>query len=454
MLFQEIIAIKRDGRTLSDEAIEEMVAGIANGKATEGQVAAFAMAVFLNGMEPSENVALTRAMTHSGLVIDWSDKNLNGPVVDKHSTGGIGDKVSLMLAPMVAACGAHVPMISGRGLGHTGGTLDKLEAIPGYTVGQSMDRFKEIVADVGCAIVGQTGDLAPADKRLYSVRDVTATVESIPLITSSILCKKLASGLQGLVMDVKTGSGAFMQRMEDSQTLAQSIVDVANGAGLKTTAFVTEMGQPLGSTAGNAVEMGEVVQFLTGGKRDARLQEVVLTLGSEMLVLGNMYDNRNDARAALLEKLESGHAAERFSRMVEALGGPADFIEKSEPYLPQAKVTLEVMPDHAGPVKAVDTRGVGMAIVRMKGGRAAPTDSLDYSVGFTQLAGVGDEVGPDQPLAVVHAADEAMAERAATELRTAYQLAEAGTQVSRPVIVHECLSAQDATIELPRAASA
>lgn len=440
MLFQEIIARKRDGGVLSDDAIETMVGGIAKGTASEGQVAAFAMAVCLNGMEPQESVALTRAMTHSGIVLDWSQAGLRGPVVDKHSTGGIGDKVSLMLAPMVAACGAYVPMISGRGLGHTGGTLDKLEAIPGYTVGQELERFKQVVAEVGCAIVGQTGDLAPADKRLYAVRDVTATVESVPLITASILCKKLASGLQALVMDVKTGSGAFMQRMDDAETLAQSVVDVANGAGLRTTAFVTEMGQPLGTTAGNAVEIAETVRFLTTNERDARLLEVVLTLGAEMLVLGGLFPDANAARVKLLEALDSGKAAEVFARMVSALGGKADFIEKYDGYLPQPKVSLEVRPAENGAVSAIDTREIGMAVLRMGGGRGVPTDRIDHSVGLTQLAGVGEVVDASRPLAVVHARTPEDAERAANALRAAYTISAGTGTVNKPAIIHRRLA--------------
>ena len=439
MLFQEIIAIKRDGKALSDEAIDAMIAGITKQTASEGQVAAFAMAVFLNGMTARESVALTRAMTHSGLVIDWSDKNLKGPVVDKHSTGGIGDKVSLMLAPMVAACGGHVPMISGRGLGHTGGTLDKLEAIPGYTVGQELSQFKNIVATVGCAIVGQTGDLAPADKRLYGIRDVTGTVESIPLITASILCKKLASGLQGLVMDVKTGSGAFMQRMEDSLELAQSIVDVANGAGLKTTAFVTEMGQPLGYTAGNALEIAETVEFLTSKRRDPRLLEVVLTLAAEMLVLGGLDADAHLARARLMESLDSGKAAEKFGAMVAAMGGPKDFIEKSDSYLKKAPVVLEVFAEQNGLVQSVDTKEIGMAVLRMGGGRRVPTDGIDHSVGVTHLAGVGDAVDGQHPLAIVHAPSKEVAEKAAAELKAAYRT-ESGAEVIKPVVIHQRLS--------------
>ena len=446
MLFQEIIALKRDKKPLTDAAIEEMVTGIAKGTASEGQTAAFAMAVYLNGMDAKECVALTRAMTHSGLVIDWSKANLSGPVVDKHSTGGIGDKVSLMLAPMVAACGGFVPMISGRGLGHTGGTLDKLEAIPGYTVGQPIDSFKSIVAKVGCAIVGQTGDLAPADKRLYGVRDVTATVESIPLITASILCKKLASGLQALVMDVKTGSGAFMQKYDDSKRLAQSIVDVANGAGLKTSALITEMGEPLGYAAGNALEIAETVEFLTTSKRDPRLLEVTLALAGEMLVLGGLAKDATEAKAKLMASLDSGKAAEKFGEMVVAMGGPKDFMENYSTYLKAAPVSVDVFADEAGVVKAIDTRGVGMAIVRMGGGRGVPSDVIDHSVGITGLVGIGAELGKDKPIARIHATSKESAERAAVELKAAYTLAEKGAKVTAPAVVHERLTGEPAQL--------
>lgn len=447
MLFQDVIAQKRNGKALSREAIEFMVEGIATNTASEGQVAAFAMAVFLNGMEASESVALTRAMTESGLVIDWSKEGLKGPVVDKHSTGGIGDKVSLMLAPMVAACGAHVPMISGRGLGHTGGTLDKLESIPGYTVGQPVAQFKKIVAEVGCAIVGQTGDLAPADKRLYAIRDVTATVESIPLITASILCKKLASGLQALVMDVKTGSGAFMQRMEDSLELGQSIVDVAAGAGLPTTAFITEMGQPLGTTAGNALEITETVEFLTTKNRDPRLLEVVLTLGAEMLVLGGIAADTGVARAQLMAALDSGKAAEVFGKMVAAMGGPEDFMTKHADYLPKAPVELKVFADEESVVKSIDTREVGMVVLRMGGGRAVPSDVIDHAVGLTGLAAVGAKLDAAHPIATVHAATQEAAERAAKELKAAYALVPVTVAVAKPEIVHHRLSADAESVQ-------
>jgi thymidine phosphorylase len=323
MLPQEIIRKKRDGGALTAEEITFFIAGLTKGSVTEGQAAALAMAIFFRGMSRDEAVALTQAMMRSGSVLEWKSLNLPGPIVDKHSTGGIGDNVSLMLAPTVAACGAFVPMISGRGLGHTGGTLDKLDSIPGYISQPDNALFRKVVREVGCAIIGQTEDLAPADKRLYAIRDVTATVESIPLITASILSKKLAAGLQGLVMDVKTGSGAFMARLEDSRSLAQSLVAVANGAGLKTTALITDMNEPLASAAGNALEMRNAIDYLTGARRDARLHEVTLALGAEMLVTGGLAASVAEARRKLEGTIASGKAAEIFARMVSALGGNA-----------------------------------------------------------------------------------------------------------------------------------
>ncbi len=277
---QEIIRLKRDGLRLSEAEIAQFIAGLASGAVTEGQAAAFAMAVFFRGMDLTERIALTRAMTLSGETLDWRAPDLPGPVLDKHSTGGVGDNVSLMLAPMLAACGAFVPMISGRGLGHTGGTLDKLDSIPGYVTQPDLVTFKRVVREAGCAIIGQTDALAPADRRLYAIRDVTATVESVALITASILSKKLAAGLEGLVMDVKTGSGAFMPTLEGARELAESIATVATGAGLPTVSLITDMNEPLASAAGNAVEVKNAVDFLVGRRRDARLHRVTLALGA------------------------------------------------------------------------------------------------------------------------------------------------------------------------------
>ena len=328
---QEIIRTKRDGGALSDAEIAEFIAGLVSGAVTEGQAAALAMAIFLRGMSADECVYLTRAMLRSGDKLDWSGERLPGPVLDKHSTGGVGDNVSLMLAPMLAACGGFVPMISGRGLGHSGGTLDKLDSIPGYVSQPDNALFRKTVREIGCAIIGQTDNLAPADKRLYAIRDVTATVESIPLITASILSKKLAAGLDGLVMDVKCGSGAFMSDLAGARALAKSLVHVAIGAGLPTVGLITDMNEPLASAAGNAVEVLNAVEFLRGDKRDPRLLEVTVALGAELLVLKGLAVDVASARAALEASLVSGAAAERVERMVAALKGPAKFLSRMSP---------------------------------------------------------------------------------------------------------------------------
>jgi thymidine phosphorylase len=431
ILPQEIIRKKRDGETLSTDEIAFFADGIATGAVGEGQVAAFAMAVFFNGMSMDERVALTRAMRDSGDVLAWPDAE--GPVLDKHSTGGVGDNVSLMLAPVIAACGGIVPMISGRGLGHTGGTLDKMDSIPGYQTQPDEALFRDAVNAAGCAIIGQTGELAPADKRFYAIRDVTATVESIPLITASILAKKLAAGLEGLVLDVKTGSGAFMAEADDARALARSLVDVANGAGLKTTALLTGMNEPLASAAGNALEVQNAVDFLTGCHRDPRLESVVLALAGETLVLGGLAGNADQALELAQSALADGRAAERFQAMVSALGGPADFVEKAPAYLPEAPVIRPVTPERAGTIAAIDTRAVGLAVVALGGGRTRPQDEIDHAVGFSDLAGIGVEVGPDRPFATVHARTDDAAERAAEALRAACELD--GAAGERPVII-------------------
>jgi thymidine phosphorylase len=422
---QEIIRKKRDGGVLGDEEIAFFVRGLTGGSIAEGQVAAFAMAVFFRGMAMGERVALTRAMAQSGRTIDWSGADLPGPVLDKHSTGGVGDKVSLVLAPLLAACGAAVPMISGRGLGHTGGTLDKLDSIPGYRTAPDLDLFRKVVAEAGCAIIGQTADLAPADRRLYAIRDVTATVESIPLITASILSKKLAAGLQGLVMDVKFGSGAFMAEPEQARELAESIAAVATGAGLPTTALLTDMNQVLGRTAGHALEVREAIDWLTGKARDGRLDEVTLALGTEMLLLAHMARDSDGARRKLIAARDSGAAAERFQRMAAALGGPADLLERPEQHLPRASIERPVESDRRGFIARIDVRAVGLAILALGGGRRRVEDRIDYSVGIAGMLGIGDEVGPGRPLAIVHARDGAAAEQAAAVIRVAVELADA-----------------------------
>ncbi|HSC04691.1 MAG TPA: thymidine phosphorylase [Solirubrobacteraceae bacterium] len=435
MLTAELIRRKRDGRELSDDEIAQLVSGIADGSVTDAQVGALAMAIVWRGMSAAERVALTGAMTRSGDVLDWSDAGLSGSVLDKHSTGGVGDKVSLILAPILAACGAFVPMISGRGLGHTGGTLDKLESIPGYDVTPDNERFREVVSQAGCAIVGQTARLAPADRRLYAIRDATGTVESIPLITGSILSKKLAAGLDALVMDVKTGSGAMMPSLGRARELAQAIVEVAIGNGLPTVALITDMNQVLGRTAGNAVEVRESIDHLTGAARDERLLEVTLALCAEVLVLGGLQPDLAQARAAAEQALSSGAAAERFAAMVSALGGPADLVDVPSRHLPDAPVVQPIEPSQPGTVSSVDVRAVGIAIVNLGGGRAREDDVVDHCVGLTEVAALGERVEPGgRPLALLHARDDESARRAADAVRAAYELGDPPAEVSGPVI--------------------
>ncbi len=417
MLNQEIIRRKRDGHTLGDAEIRQIVAGITNGHLSEGQLAAFAMAVLWRGMTRDERVTLTLAMRDSGTVLDWPEAA--GPVVDKHSTGGVGDNVSLMLAPALAACGAWVPMISGRGLGHTGGTLDKLDAIPGYISQPDAARFRAAVAQAGCAIIGQTDDIAPADRRFYAVRDVTATVESIDLITASILSKKLAGGLQALVLDVKCGNGAFMADAEAAQTLARALVDVANGAGCRTAARITDMDQPLASAAGNALEVANAVAFLTGTP-DPRLWEVTCTLGGDLLALSGLAANAAEGRARIEAAITSGAAAERFGRMVAALGGPADFIDRAAAYLPAAPVIVDVPAPADGVLARCDTRAVGIAVIELGGGRRRASDGIDPRVGVDRLLPLGTPVARGQPLARIHAACADSAARAAAAVSDAY----------------------------------
>ncbi len=427
MLPQEVIRAKRDGRTLTSNEVQEFISGLTNGSVSEGQVAAFAMAVFFKGMSADEAVGLTLAMRDSGTVLTW---DLPGPVVDKHSTGGIGDNLSLMLAPMLAACGCYVPMISGRGLGHTGGTLDKLDSIPGYNTAPGLDLFRKVTREVGCAIIGQTADLAPADKRLYGIRDVTATVESVPLITASILSKKLAAGLQHLVMDVKFGSGAFMSKLEDAQALAKSLVSVANGAGLKTTALITDMDQPLAPYAGNALEVLHAVGFLKNHIVNYRVQETTVALGAELLVSAGIAASREAASIQLLKALQSGAALEIFARMVAALGGPKDFIERPESYLKAAPIIRPVYADAEGVIAKIATRDLGLAVIELGGGRRRADDKIDHAVGLSQLLGKNFVSDNNTPLCMVNARDEASFARVAALVKNAYVIGETRPEVS------------------------
>lgn len=425
MLAQEIIRRKRDGKELSDDEIAFFVRGITDNSISEGQIASFAMAVFFQDMSMRERVALTQGMMNSGTVLSWESANLPGPIVDKHSTGGVGDKVSLMLGPIIAACGGYVPMISGRGLGHTGGTLDKFDSIPGYCVSPDDAVFRKVVSEVGCAIIGQTGNLAPADKRFYSIRDITATVESIALITASILSKKLASGLDGLVMDVKSGNGAFADNLEMARELAQSIVSVANGAGVKTSALITDMNQVLGSHVGNAVEVRETVDyFLNPESRDPRLHEVVIELAADLLRVVGIVETLEQGREKAQASLVNGKACEIFGQMIAALGGPTDFIEKSENYLAKAPVQRDVFTSKSGFISAMDTRAIGVAVVELGGGRRVASDNIDHAVGLTDFKGIGVEVGPNAPITTVHARNDSDAERAVERILSALDISE------------------------------
>ncbi|MGC9420640.1 MAG: thymidine phosphorylase [Rhodovulum sp.] len=416
---RRIIAQVRDGEPLSDAQLSWFAAGLASGVVTDAQAGAFAMAVLLNGFTTPERVGLTRAMRDSGKVLTW---DLPGPVLDKHSTGGIGDCVSLILGPALAACGAYVPMISGRGLGHTGGTLDKLEAIPGYRTQVGISELKAITAQIGCAIVGASADIAPADRRLYAVRDVSGTVESIDLITASILSKKLAAGLEALVLDVKVGSGAFMKDMDEAEDLARALVQTAQGAGCMTTALITDMSQPLVGAAGNALEVIEVMETLTGTGVTPALWDVTCALGGEVLALGGLAADAADGAGRIEQALESGEAALRFGEMVCELGGPADFIERWPDRLPAAPVIQEVVDNEGGIVQAIDGEALGHAVVGLGGGRRREVDRINPSVGLSEIAALGEDIGAGQPLALVHAASEEDAEAAAQAVLAAFRL--------------------------------
>ena len=429
MLPQEIIRKKRDGHSLSAEEIQFYIEGIANGSVNESHIAAFSMAVLFNGMNVEESFHLTNHMVKSGDTLNWED--LNGPVIDKHSTGGVGDKVSLMLAPIVAACGIYNPMISGRGLGHTGGTLDKLESIPGYNTTPDNDQFRNVVKNVGCAIIGQTANLAPADKIIYGVRDVTATVESVSLITASILSKKLAAGLDGLIMDIKTGNGAFADQLDFARDVGNSIISVANKFGMKTTALITDMNQPLGNAVGNALEVMEVINYLKGTKRDQRLHEVVLSLAVEMLQVAGLSDSKEHAIQKITDVLDNGQAAETFQKMVSELGGPKNILDET---LTAANVVKPVPAPHSGTITHIETREVGLAVVELGGGRKKASDTIDHTVGFTDVLGLGEKVDKGQPLAIVHAKNEDDANHIIALIQKAYRINDSNVEPSPTII--------------------
>jgi len=414
-----ILSKVRDGMVLSTDELSEFARGLVSGTVSDAQAGAFAMAVCVHGLSEEERVGLTLAMRDSGNVQQW---DLPGPVLDKHSTGGIGDNVSLILAPALAACGAYIPMISGRGLGHTGGTLDKLESIPGYRTLLPEDEFQKIVADVGCAIVGAGQGIAPADKRLYAIRDVTSTVESIDLITASILSKKLAAGLEGLILDVKVGNGAFISDPGEAKRLARSLVDGANGAGCKTSARLTDMEQPLARAAGNALECRNALEFLNGVNQDPRLREVTLSLGGELLCLGGLVENSSEGETKIDQVIGSGQATERFARMVFALGGPNDLVENYSQYLPEAPFLYDLVAKENGFISGIDLRAVGQVVIELGGGRKQQDEILDLSVGLDQISGLGQAVQSGDLLCRIHAKDEESAHSVSKNLLSAFTI--------------------------------
>lgn len=432
MLPQEIIRKKRNKENLSKEEINFFIKGVTDGRIMDAQTAALTMAIFLNKLNDEEKVNLTLAMRDSGDVLHWH--GFNGPIVDKHSSGGVGDKVSLMLAPLIAACGGYVPMISGRGLGHTGGTLDKFDSIPGYQTMPDNDLFYKTVKEVGCAIIGQTGNLAPADKKIYAIRDVCGTVESVDLITASILSKKLAAGLDCLIMDLKCGNGAFMDNLEDGRALAHSIVNVANGAGTKTKAVLTDMNQVLGRNVGNAVEVAEAVEYLQGKNIDSRLHQITMELCSELLVISKLAQNLSEAKQKLEKALYSGQALEIFARMVSALGGPIDFVKNYEKYLSKAKIIKPLYAQKSGYVTEMETRNIGLSIIGLKGGRIRSDQKLDYATGYTEFCQIGDWVDDKKPLCFIHAQTEADWQASAQELLHNIKISEEKPQLSPCII--------------------
>ena len=439
---QELIRKKRDGASLNDAEIGFLVQGISDGSLTDAQLGAFAMAVFKCGMSMNERVDLTRHMMNSGDTLQWSQLELDGPVVDKHSTGGVGDKISLMLAPIVAACGGYVPMISGRGLGHTGGTLDKLESIPGYDGTPNNSKFQSLVKKVGCAIIGQTANLAPADQRFYATRDVTATVESIDLITASILSKKLASGLDALVMDIKTGNGAFAADYKMAQELAQSIANVSNQSGVPTSCLITDMNQVLGHSVGNATEVIECLDFLVNPKdASTRLITLTIELSAYMLQLSGLEKDLDIARKKSQDALNSGQAASIFGKMIYELGGPIDLLEKPNKHLNPMPIISPVKSKASGYISEIDVRAVGLSMIHLKAGRTRSTDPIDHGVGLSEIVSVGQWVSKGDTLAMAHCRDKDQISYLEKSLPSLITLND--NQITSPVLIHEVLSSNN-----------
>ena len=434
MLFKELILKKRLGKELTKNEINWFISNLTSNHLSEGQIASLAMAICLKGMTFEERVQLTLAMKNSGKTLSW---DLPGPIIDKHSTGGVGDTVSLILDPVLAACGAYVPMISGRGLGHTGGTLDKFDSIPGYNTSPNEELLRRVVSKVGCAIIGQTNELAPADKRLYSIRDVTGTVESIDLITASILSKKLAAGLEGLVIDVKCGNGAFMQDFSEASTLAKSLVTVSNESGCKTTALVTDMNQPLSQSIGNSLEVLAAIDILKGSSKDYRLLEVTNSLGVSILCSSNICKNKKEAQLLISSVLSSGKAAEKFSHMISELGGANDFFEKPKNYLTPSNIQKNVFSKKSGYVKKINTKNLGNILILLGGGRQKVEDDIDFSVGMKLLIELDTYVEKNQPICTLYARDEESFNIAEKEIIESFEIGESEENFNKKMIIEQ-----------------
>ena len=434
MLFKELILKKRLGKELTKNEINWFISNLTSNHLSEGQIASLAMAICLKGMTFEERVQLTLAMKNSGKTLSW---DLPGPIIDKHSTGGVGDTVSLILAPVLAACGAYVPMISGRGLGHTGGTLDKFDSIPGYNTSPNEELLRRVVSKVGCAIIGQTNELAPADKRLYAIRDVTGTVESIDLITASILSKKLAAGLEGLVIDVKCGNGAFMQDFNEASTLAKSLVTVANEGGCKTTALVTDMNQPLSQSIGNSLEVLAAIDILKGSSKDYRLLEVTNSLGVSILCSSNICKNKKEAQSLISSVLSSGKAAEKFSQMISELGGANDFFEKPKNYLTPSNIKKNICCKKSGYVKKINTKNLGNILILLGGGRQKVEDDIDFSVGMKLLIELDTYVEKNQPICTLYARDEESFNIAEKEIIESFEIDESEENFNKKMIIEQ-----------------
>lgn len=433
MLIKEIIQKKRDNSNLTDNEIQTFIKGISNKTVSPEQIGAMTMAIYFNGLSAEEQVAFTLAMRDSGKVIKFTNLT-DKPIVDKHSTGGVADFISIPLAPIVAACGAYVPMITGKGLGHTGGTTDKMQAIPNYNTFPSTEEFQQVVKQVGCCIIGQTDDLAPADRAIYGIRDVSATVESLPLIATSILSKKLASGINYLVMDIKTGNGAFMNTLEGSKALAKAISNISNNAGVPCKAIITDMNEALGRSIGNSLEIIESIHYLTGKNVDAKVDKVMKALATEMLLITSIANSKEDALLKIEKALSSGRAAEIFEKMVHAMGGASNILSQYNQILPKALIIKPIYANKAGYVTAINSRTLGFALVQLGGGRKLTTDKLDYGVGIAHVVKVGEEVNKDKPIAFVHANTSLQVEEMAKVLNSAIVVSEQPNFQQQPVI--------------------